>query len=66
MNTIEFKNFFIIFSAQTNINNKIKEFNKSIKQKAKKLPKILNIILLNPHYLSIKEIKRLNKSLSLI
>ena len=37
MNTIEFKNFFIIFSAQTNINDKIKEFNKSIKQKAKKV-----------------------------
>ena len=35
MNTIEFKKFFIIFSAQTNINDKIKEFNKSIKQKAK-------------------------------
>ena len=37
MNTIEFKNFFIIFSAQTNINDKIKEFNKPNKQKAKKV-----------------------------
>ncbi len=67
MNTIEFKNFFIIFSAQTNINDKIREFNKSIKQKAKKVTENFEYnSFLNPHYLSIKEIKRLNKSLSLI
>ena len=67
MNTIEFKNFFIIFSAQTNINNKIKEFNKSIKQKAKKVAENFEYnSFSNPHYLSIDEIKKLHKNLNLI
>ena len=67
MNTIEFKNFFIIFSAQTNINDKIKEFNKSIKQKAKKVAENFEYnSFLNPQYLSVEEIKKLHKSLNLI
>ncbi len=67
MNTIEFKNFFIIFSAQTNINDKIKEFNKSIKQKAKKVAENFEYnSFSNPHYLSIDEIKKLHKNLNLI
>ncbi len=67
MNTIEFKNFFIIFSAQTNINDKIKEFNKSIKQKAKKVAENFEYnSFSNPHYLSIGEIKKLHKNLNLI
>ncbi len=67
MNTIEFKKFFIIFSAQTNINDKIKEFNKSIKQKAKKVAENFEYnSFSNPHYLSIDEIKKLHKNLNLI
>ena len=43
--TLEFDNFFIIFSSDVNIDNKIKEFQKRINKKVKRWQKILSIAL---------------------
>ena len=58
--TLEFDNFFIIFSSDVNIDNKIKEFQKRINKKGKKVAENFEYSSgSNNHFLSIKEIKDL-------
>jgi len=67
INTVEFKSFFIIFSSQININLKIKEFKKLINQKGKRVAENYEYNSLNnTKYLSVAEIKKLNKKLNFI
>ncbi len=64
MNTLEFKKFFIIFSTDVNLNNKIKEFKKIFNETGKKVSQNFEYNSLNnKNFLSIKDIKNLNKKL---
>jgi len=65
--TIEFKNYFVIFSSETNINSKIKEIQKNIKEKGKKVKLDFEYSSkTNQNFLSINEIRKLNKKLFLL
>tara|TARA_Y200000002_G_C22680047_1_gene663661 strand:+ start:1066 stop:2061 length:996 start_codon:yes stop_codon:yes gene_type:complete len=58
--TLEFDNFFIIFSSDVDIDKKIKEFQKKINKKGKKVKENFEYSSgTNNHFLSIQEIKNL-------
>ena len=58
--TLEFDDFFIIFSSDVNIENKIKEFQKKINKKGKKVADNFEYSSgTNNHFLSLQEIKDL-------
>lgn len=58
--TLEFDDFFIIFSSDVNIENKIKEFQKKINKKGKKVSDNFEYSSgSNNHFLSLQEIKDL-------
>ena len=66
MNTLEFKKFFIIFSTEVNLDNKIKEFKKIINETGKKVSQDFEYNSLNnKNFLSIENLKNLNKKLKL-
>ena len=58
--TLEFDDFFIIFSSDVNVENKIKEYKKRINKKGKKVAENFEYSSgSNNHFLSIQEIKEL-------
>ena len=67
INTLEYKNFFIIFSPEINLDKKIKEFKTTTKEFGKKVSEGFEYNSFNnKNFLSIEEIKKLNKKLKLI
>ena len=65
-NTLEFKDFFIIFSSEISLNNKIKQYKKRFNERGKKVFENFEYNSKNnTHYLTIKEIKNLNNKLGL-
>ena len=67
INTLEYKNFFIIFSPDTNLDKKIKEFKLTTKEIGKKVSEEFEYNSFNnKNFLSIEEIKKLNRKLKLI
>ena len=67
INTLEYKNFFIIFSPDTNLDKKIKEVKVTTKEIGKKVSEEFEYNSFNnKNFLSIEEIKKLNRKLKLI
>ena len=64
-NTLEFKDFFIIFSSEISLDNKIKQYKKDLMKEEKVFENFEYNSKNNTHYLTIKEIKNLNNKLGL-
>ena len=67
INTLEYKKFFIIFSPDTNLDKKIREFKRTTKEIGKKVSEDFEYNSYNNNnFLSAGDIKKLNKKLKLV